>query len=62
MAPLYHKDNLKFNIKEKKEVFQKLGIDSKKVHFKLIENIIERFPTFRYKLKQGLFWNYFKYK
>ena len=23
-------------------------------------NIIDRFPTFKYKLKQGLFWCYFK--
>lgn len=26
-----------------------------------LANVIERFPTFRYKLKQGLFWYYFKY-
>ena len=26
-----------------------------------MNNIIERFPAFRYRLKQGLFWYYFKY-
>ena len=25
-----------------------------------LNNIIDRFPTFRFKLKQGLFWCYFK--
>ena len=28
---------------------------------KAMSNIIERFPSFRYRLKQGLFWYYFKY-
>ena len=25
-----------------------------------LNNVIDRFPTFKYKLKQGLFWCYFK--
>lgn len=28
---------------------------------KALKNVIKRFPTFSYKLKQGLFWHYFKY-
>jgi len=33
----------------------------KEVLNKALNNVIERFPTFRYRLKQGLFWYYFKY-
>lgn len=49
---LFFKDKHDYskNLKEKKEVFQKLGIDSKKVHFKLIENIIESYDYDPYRL------------
>lgn len=29
--------------------------------YKALKNVIKRFPTFRYKLKMGLFWHYFKH-
>jgi hypothetical protein len=33
----------------------------KEILEKALNNVIKRFPAFRYKLKQGLFWCYFKY-
>ena len=49
---LFFKDKCDYskNLKEKKEVFRKIGIDSKKVHFKLIENIIESYDYDPYRL------------
>jgi len=33
----------------------------KKILESALNNVIKRFPAFRYKLKQGLFWCYFKF-